>query len=283
MEIIERVKEMQRRAIDAKRRGLNIGLVPTMGYLHEGHLSLIRIARKRCDLLVVSIFVNPAQFGAGEDLDAYPRDLHRDEELCNAEGVDIIFYPEKVDMYPGGFTTGVLVKQLSGLLCGRSRPEHFEGVTTVVAKLFNIVMSDIAVFGKKDYQQQVIIRRMTADLNFPIEIIPGETIRETDGLALSSRNKYLTPPERESAPALRKALIFAKTRIESGKATDSKKLTAEMAGMIESDGTFEIDYIEIFDPENLTPIDNPSGKKSVIALAARIGKTRLIDNIEVGF
>jgi len=283
MEIIERVKEMQRRAIDAKRRGLNIGLVPTMGYLHEGHLSLIRIARKRCDLLVVSIFVNPAQFGAGEDLDAYPRDLHRDEELCNAEGVDIIFYPEKVDMYPGGFTTGVLVKQLSGLLCGRSRPEHFEGVTTVVAKLFNIVMSDIAVFGKKDYQQQVIIRRMTADLNFPIEIIPGETIRETDGLALSSRNKYLTPPERESAPALRKALIFAKTRIESGKATDSKKLTAEMAGMIESDGTFEIDYIEIFDPKNLTPIDNPSGKKSVIALAARIGKTRLIDNIEVGF
>jgi pantoate--beta-alanine ligase len=283
MEIIKRVKEMQRSASDAKRRGLDIGLVPTMGYLHEGHLSLIRIARKRCDLLVVSIFVNPAQFGAGEDLDAYPRDLHRDEELCNAEGVDIIFYPKKVDMYPEGFTTGVLVKQLSELLCGKSRPEHFEGVTTVVAKLFNIVMPDIAVFGKKDYQQQVIIRRMTADLNFPIEIITGETIRETDGLALSSRNKYLTPSERDFAPALRNALIFAKKRIESGEAMDSKKLTAEMAGMIESDGTFEIDYIEIFDPENLTPIDNPSGKKSVIALAARIGKTRLIDNIEVGF
>ena len=283
MEIIRDIAEMQNRALDAKRRGLSIGFVPTMGYLHEGHLSLVRIARRRCDLLVLSIFVNPTQFGPSEDLDAYPRDFQRDETLCNAEGVDIIFYPEAKAMYPKGFSTEVKVKRLGELLCGKARPTHFAGVTTVVSKLFNIVMPDVAVFGKKDYQQQVIIKRMVADLNLPIEIVAGETSRERDGLAMSSRNRYLTPREREVAPALRDALLYAKKKIESGDAIDSARLKIEMAERIERAGPFDIDYIEIVDPKDLSPVEEPSGKAVVIALAARLGKARLIDNIEVGF
>ncbi len=283
MEVIDNLAPLREKIAYIKGLGKTVGFVPTMGFLHEGHLSLMKIAKKRTDFSVVSIFVNPMQFAQGEDLGSYPRDFPRDEALCANEGVDLIFYPESSLIYPAGYSTKIVVEGLREPLCGRSRPGHFDGVATVVAKLFNIVQPDLAVFGKKDFQQLAIIRRMAQDLNFPIEIIGAETVRERDGLAMSSRNSYLNPAEREAAPALYRTLLFAKDRIENGNAQDSAALIRVMRDRIESAGPFEIDYIEIVDRETLAPVINPASGKVLIALAAKLGRARLIDNIEAGF
>ncbi len=280
MQVIEKISDMQSYVRKCKLDGKTIGFVPTMGYLHEGHLSLVRIARKRCDILVVSIFVNPTQFGPGEDFDKYPRDFGRDKKLCEQENVDIIFAPSVEEMYPKDSVTYVdMAGEMTNVLCGKYRPGHFRGVMTVVSKLFNIVQPDIAVFGRKDGQQLAVIRRMVSDLNFPIEIIGGETVRESDGLAMSSRNKYLTEEQRKSAPALYKSLLLAKTMIENGE-TDSSKIVERMRDYISNSGDFKIQYIEIVDADTLTPVDKIRNKV-MIALAAFLGETRLIDNIVV--
>ena len=280
MQVIEKISDMQSYVRKCKLDGKTIGFVPTMGYLHEGHLSLVRIARKRCDILVVSIFVNPTQFGPGEDFDKYPRDFGRDKKLCEQENVDIIFAPSVEEMYPKDSVTYVdMAGEMTKVLCGKYRPGHFRGVMTVVSKLFNIVQPDIAVFGRKDGQQLAVIRRMVSDLNFPIEIIGGETVRESDGLAMSSRNKYLTEEQRKSAPALYKSLLLAKTMIENGE-TDSSKIVERMRDYISNSGDFKIQYIEIVDADTLVPVDKIRNKV-MIALAVFLGETRLIDNIVV--
>lgn len=281
MKIIRTVDEMASLSRSVRKNGSTVGFVPTMGYLHEGHLSLMRIARERCDILVVSIFVNPTQFAPNEDLDAYPRDFARDERLCASENVDIIFYPLKEDVYPKGFRTEINVKEISGILCGASRPGHFAGVATVVAKLFNIVKPDVAVFGQKDAQQAVIIKRMAEDLNFGIDIVVGPIVREPDGLAMSSRNKYLSSDEREAAPILYRALSYAKSAVESGNVSRASEVVEVIRCMILSVGEFKIDYIAVVDPESLDVVEEFRAGSYLILLAAKIGSTRLIDNILV--
>jgi pantoate--beta-alanine ligase len=277
MNIIKTVKEMQLCADSARFERKKIALVPTMGYLHEGHLSLVRIARKICDLLVVSIFVNPSQFAPHEDFDAYPRDFQRDYDMIEAEGVDIIFAPETDELYPAGFQTYVSLEKIPTHLCGISRPTFFRGVATVVTKLFNIVKPHKAVFGKKDYQQLLVIRRMTSDLHMDIDIIGGETIREHDGLAMSSRNTYLTKAQRASALSLNKALKSAQAAIESG-ITNASRIITQAKEFISSHPETHIDYVTICDPETLEDIQLIN-RPVLMALAVKVGSTRLIDNI----
>ncbi len=280
MKIIESISEMQSISAQFRRDGKAIGFVPTMGYLHEGHLSLMRIAQEKCDVLVVSIFVNPTQFGAGEDFENYPQNIERDAKLCEAEGVDIIFAPDGAEMYPEKFSTSVKVKgNMTNVLCGYYRPGHFSGVTVVVAKLFNIVQPDIAVFGRKDGQQLAIIRKMVRDLNYPIEIIGGPTIREDDGLAMSSRNEYLTSEERIVAPTIYKSLLLAEKMIQS-EIFDPKMIIDRMRRTIEEAKSFRIQYIEIVDAKTLEPVEKID-RTVMVAVAAFLGKTRLIDNIIV--
>lgn len=276
MEIIQSVREMQQRALELKRAGKRIGFVPTMGFLHEGHLSLMRIARARCDVLVVSIFVNPAQFGPQEDLDAYPRDFGRDEKLCRQEEAAIVFYPEPAGMYAADASVWIDEESLSGTLCGASRPGHFRGVCTVVAKLFNLVQPDIAVFGEKDAQQLRIIERMVRDLNFPVEILRGPIVREPDGLAMSSRNQYLTETERRDAVCLKQALDDVQIWVASGE-RDVSLLRRRMIARLQAVPKSCIDYIEFVDDGTLASVDRIEGK-TLVALAVRIGTTRLIDN-----
>ena len=280
MRIVTKSEDMQRLSIEYKRQGKTVGFVPTMGYLHEGHTSLINIARKHADVVVVSIFVNPIQFGPSEDYDRYPRDIERDKEILEKMGVDVMFYPSVDDMYPKGFTTYVEVKGLSDKLCGRYRPGHFRGVTTVVAKLFNIVMPDVAVFGEKDAQQAIIIKRMVRDLNFPVKIIVGPTVREPDGLAMSSRNEYLTEEERKVAPAIYQSLLLAKSLVEQGE-RDTSKIIAAMQEFLSKYDRIKVEYIEIVDKEELNPIERLEKGEALIAIAAYLGKARLIDNISV--
>ncbi len=277
MKIVQKPEEMQKIIFQHRLKGEKIAFVPTMGYLHEGHLSLIREGRKRGDILVVSIFVNPTQFGPNEDLDRYPRDFERDKKLCEKEGVDYIFYPEMKDMYPEGYQTFVEVTELSKYLCGKSRPGHFRGVTTVVTKLFNIVQPDIAIFGKKDYQQLKIIERMVRDLNFPVKIIGMPIVREKDGLAMSSRNKYLSPEERESALSLNRALRIAEEMVKKGE-RNLKKIREEVKRFIEKYPHTKIDYVETTDPETLVTIDELPESGALLALAVWVGQARLIDN-----
>lgn len=276
MEIVKTPEDMQRTALALKREGRRIGFVPTMGFLHEGHLSLMRIAREQCDVLVASIFVNPAQFGPNEDLDAYPRDFERDESLCAQEGVDVIFYPESGNMYADDASVWIDEETLSGGLCGASRPGHFRGVCTVVAKLFNLVQPDMAVFGEKDAQQLRIIERMVRDLNFPVEIIRGPIVRETDGLAMSSRNKYLSRQDRRHALCLKHALDQVASQLREGEQSVSslRKLMLELIDM--TPGAL-VDYIEFVDDQSLAPVDVVEDK-TLVALAVKFGKTRLIDN-----
>lgn len=276
MDIVKTPQEMQKRALTLKRAGRVIGFVPTMGFLHEGHLSLMRLARARCDVLVVSIFVNPAQFGAGEDLDAYPRDFERDRALCEAEGVDLLFCPEVGSVYEDDASVWVDEEQLSAGLCGASRPGHFRGVCTVVAKLFNLVLPDVAVFGEKDAQQLRIIERMVRDLNFPVEIVRGPIVREPDGLAMSSRNKYLSASERKDALCLRRALDRAVTLFKDGERRVSV-LRRAVREMIDPVPSALVDYVEFVDDEALNRIKNIDND-AFVALAVRIGRTRLIDN-----
>lgn len=271
---------MQEISSRLKKAGNSIGFVPTMGCLHEGHLSLMRKARRENDALVISIFVNPKQFGPGEDYRQYPRDLRRDEALAGKAGVDIIFHPRAADMYPEGHETSVTVGDLARVMCGASRPAHFEGVCTVCAKLFNIIKPDTAYFGQKDYQQAVIIRRMVEDLNMGVKLKVLPTVREESGLARSSRNSYLSRPQRENAALLYASLKKARSLISAGckNASDIKKA---MRNIISREPGIRIDYISIADPYTLKEKKSVTSKV-IIALAARAGKTRLIDNILAG-
>jgi pantoate--beta-alanine ligase len=281
MRIVRTKAELRQALTPARRDGRSVGLVPTMGALHEGHLSLLRAARERCDVVVMSLFVNPTQFRPGEDLASYPRDEARDAELAAAEGVDLVYAPPVEAVYPEGFATSVEVEGgLTDVLDGdpsRRGPEHFRGVTTVVAKLFNTVEPDVAFFGQKDGQQAVVIRRMVRDLDFPVEIVVMPTVREPDGLALSSRNAYLEPPERERATALNRALQAAANVAASGERSVSVALEAARAEL-EAAGIVP-EYLEARDAEGLTPVQSFNGRPVMVAVAARVGKARLIDNV----
>ena len=275
MEIIRTIAAMQAWADRERLAGRTIGFVPTMGYLHEGHASLMRIARAKTQRTVVSIFVNPTQFGPHEDLSKYPRDFARDQALCKAQGVDAIFYPEVAEMYPAGSQTWVEVTELQKDHCGASRPGHFRGVATVVTKLFLAVKPHVAVFGEKDYQQLAVIRQLVRDLNFDIAIIGGTTVREADGLALSSRNKYLSPEERTRALAISQALRDAQAALTRGESSAAalRALVEQRLRAVEA----TLDYIHLVDADTLVNVDTVTGR-AVLLIAARIGATRLIDN-----
>lgn len=266
---------MQAWAERERLAGRRIAFVPTMGFLHEGHGSLMQIGRQRADRLVVSIFVNPTQFGPNEDLSKYPRDFERDHALCRAEGVDAIFYPDAAEMYPAGSQTWVDVTELTQEHCGASRPGHFRGVTTVVAKLFLAVKPHVAVFGEKDYQQLAVVRQMVRDLNFDIAIVGGPTVREADGLAKSSRNKYLSPEERTRALALSQGLREAQAALNAGNHSGAG-LRAIVEQKLVAAG-FTLDYVHLVDPVTLRNVD-VVGDRAVMLIAAKIGATRLIDN-----
>lgn len=270
---------MQQWSKDQRRAGRRIGFVPTMGYLHDGHLSLVQQARSRSDQTVVSIFVNPTQFGPREDLERYPRDFARDEAMCRAAGVDVIFHPDTADVYPDGFSTFVEEHALSRVLCGASRPGHFRGVATVVAMLFNIVLPDVAMFGKKDAQQLRVIRRMVRDLRFPVEIVAGATSRETDGLAMSSRNKYLDPEARTQATCLFRGLTEAERLHASGERS-ATRLRQAVLDEIGRASQARVDYVELVDDETLQPVERVE-RPALIAVAVYFGATRLIDNLEL--
>ena len=261
----------------ARQDGRRLGFVPTMGALHAGHISLVRAARQQCDAVAVSIFVNPTQFGPKEDFSKYPRTFERDRELLEAEGVAILFAPSTEEMYPPGTTTFVTVEGLSEKLCGRSRPGHFRGVATVVAKLFNIVEPDLAFFGQKDSAQAVIIRRMVRDLAFDVEIVVCPIVREPDGLALSSRNAYLDPRQRKQATALYRSLMRVQTLVDGGE-SDSARLIAAALEVFKEEPEVRLDYFEIVDRETLDPVADIS-RGALVAVAAFVGATRLIDNI----
>ena len=278
MKTIKTIPQLRRLIEAQRRRGRTIGFVPTMGALHQGHLSLIRLAKKRSDFVVVSIFVNPAQFGPNEDFSKYPRDLKHDTLLCKSAGADLIFAPQVRDVYPENYLTYVTVEQLTEGLCGASRPGHFKGVATVVAKLFNLVRPDVAVFGQKDAQQCAVIRQMARDLDFPVKIVIAPIVRERDGLAMSSRNAYLTPAERRQATALHHSLILAKQLVRGGQRT-ADKVKSEMEKLISCEAPLgKIDYIEIVDNATLKPV-NKIEKNTLIALAVKFPSARLIDNI----
>jgi len=262
---------------EVRSKGERIGFVPTMGYLHEGHLNLIRLAKQHTDRIVVSIYVNPTQFAPGEDLDKYPRNFEQDHSLCLQENVDVIFYPDSKDIYSPDHKTFVVTDDLSSLLCGVTRPSHFRGVTTIVAKLFNIVQPHLAVFGQKDAQQAIIIRKMIKDLNFDIEMMTGPIIRESDGLAMSSRNKYLSPAERNQAAVLFRSLQSAQDQYAGGN-RNLDNILIGIRQIIEQQPLARVDYIEAVDADTLGKAE--AGVKNVlIALAVFFGKTRLIDNI----
>lgn len=280
MKIINSIVHMQALAIAPEREGRRIAFVPTMGYLHEGHASLLREGRKRGDVLVLSIFVNPIQFGRNEDLDSYPRDMERDFQVAEACGVDIVFIPTAAEMYPEGFQTGVTVRDISLPLCGASRPGHFDGVATVVTKLFNIVRPDVALFGRKDYQQLAVIRRMTSDLNMPVEIVGMPIVREADGLAMSSRNSYMSPAERQSALCLSRAVRRARELFAAGERSVAV-LAGETRAVIEQEAAAAIDYVEFRDGATLSGVEVADGS-TLLALAVKIGQTRLIDNTVLG-
>jgi len=277
MKIVEDVKEMQKLSKDLKK-DKTIGFVPTMGFLHEGHLSLARKAKEQNDIVVMSVFVNPLQFAEGEDFDTYPRDRKRDEELAEKAGVDILFFPSEEDMYPEDFQTHVNVEKLTQVLEGASRPLFFKGVTTVVCKLFNIVKPDRAYFGKKDAQQLIVVKKMVEDLNMDVEIVPMPIVREQDGLATSSRNRYLNEEERKSAVCLYKALKKARQMVEEG-TFDTKTIIQNMEKIISSYPFTRIDYISINRTDDLKPLKHIETGKTLISLAVFVGKTRLIDNI----
>lgn len=277
LSIIESAAPMQQQALAWRAENKRIGFVPTMGYLHDGHVSLMRLLRPRCDILITSIFVNPMQFGPQEDFAQYPRDLQRDRKLCENAGVDVVFSPQVEDMYPKNFHTHIEVEYLTETLCGPWRPGHFRGVATVVCKLFNIVQPHLAAFGQKDAQQVVVIERMVQDLNLPVEIVVGPTLREPDGLAMSSRNVYLSPAERQQATALYHALQCAERMLRNGE-RDSTQIISAMKSLIQREVAAPvIEYIEIVDRATLHALQPVAGE-IVIALAVRIGKTRLIDN-----
>jgi pantoate--beta-alanine ligase len=276
MRIIEHIQEMRAWSEAERRAGRRIVLVPTMGDLHEGHLSLVREGKKSAERLVVSLFVNPAQFGPSEDLAAYPRDFERDRDLLEEERADVLFHPSAAEIYPEGYQTYVDAEKLSPLLCGEFRPGHFRGVATVVAKLFNIVRPDAAIFGAKDYQQLRLIRRMAADLNFDVEVVCSPIVRDKDGLALSSRNRYLSREERAAALSLSRSLKRAESLVREGE-KKSQRIIDAVRAEIEKEPLARIEYARVCHPETLEEAAKVEGE-AVLALAVRVGGTRLIDN-----
>ena len=287
MQIVSSIAAMQRLARKWQRAGIKIGFVPTMGYLHAGHMSLVKRARQavgKNGRLVVSIYVNPTQFAPTEDLSKYPRDLKRDLKLLRELKVDVVFTPSDAEMYPNksenGFSTYVVEEKLSQTMEGASRPTHFRGVTTVVAKLFNIVLPDVAIFGQKDFQQAAIVKRMVSDLNFPVKIVVAPTLRERDGLAMSSRNKFLVGDWRRQATILWHAIQTVQAAVKKTKTVSAAKLKTDLKKLIESEPDAKLDYVEFFEPETLSPVSKIS-HGAQIALAVFIGKTRLIDNAQL--
>lgn len=280
MKVVKTIKETREIVAAWRKEGLTVGLVPTMGYLHEGHQSLIAKSVSENDRTVVSVFVNPIQFGPNEDLEAYPRDLERDMQLVETTGGNLIFNPEPSEMYPSHFTSFIDTTETTELLCGAVRPIHFRGVCTVVGKLFNIVRPDRAYFGQKDAQQLATIRRFVRDLDFGIEIVPCPIIREDDGLAKSSRNTYLNAEERQAALILSKSLALGKKAIEDGE-KDAKKVIEIIKSNLATEPLARVDYVEVVDFENIQRVDTISGE-TLVAIAVYIGKTRLIDNFIIG-
>lgn len=279
MNIISDIATMQQTASRLRREGKTIGVVPTMGYFHGGHLSLMRRARAECDVVIVTLFVNPTQFGPHEDFSSYPRDFERDCQWAEAEGVDILFAPTTEAMYPDGYETYVQVEKLTQPLCGASRPGHFRGVTTIVAKLFHLTQPHRAYFGLKDYQQCKVIQKMVKDLNFDITIVPCPIVREPDGLAMSSRNAYLSPAERQAALSLYRSLRHAEQIVEAGE-RDARAVRDAVQAMIAAEPLAQIDYVAVADAETLQPVEKIE-QPTLIALAVKIGRARLIDNTVV--
>jgi pantoate--beta-alanine ligase len=279
MKVAKTIESVRNLVKAARSKGKIIGFVPTMGALHIGHISLIEAAAKKCDFVVVSIFVNPTQFGPGEDFEKYPRPLKADLEICRKAGVDVVFAPSPQQMYPGENLTWVNVEKLTGQLCGQFRPGHFSGVTTVCAKLFNIVAPDIAFFGQKDAQQAIVIKRMVTDLNMPLKIVVCPTVRQADGLAVSSRNQYLTRQQKKNAPLIYKSLQKCQKLIEDG-VIDSKTIINQMRKILQQAPSIKIEYISIVDADTLQELKKITGKV-LTAVAVKIGSTRLIDNIVV--
>lgn len=279
MQVIRSPKKMQEVCAGLKRRGKTIGLVPTMGYLHRGHLSLVRTAKGKADVVAASIFVNPTQFGPKEDFTRYPRNLKRDRLLLKQEGCDLVFVPGVRDMYPEGYLTYVNVREITGKLEGASRPGHFCGVTTVVAKLFNVIQPEVAVFGQKDAQQAVVLKKMADDLNYGIRMIIAPTVREKDGLALSSRNTYLSPQERKQAVVLYRSLRDARRLIRAGE-KNARRIIAHIRDIISRQSSARLEYVAVTDARTLAPLKKLQGEV-LISLAVWFGKTRLIDNVNV--
>ncbi len=276
MQVLETITQVRA----ARSAFPTLGLVPTMGFLHEGHLSLVRRAKAECGAVAVSIFVNPTQFGPTEDLARYPRDLARDLALLEGAGGDLVFTPSAAEIYPKGFASRIEVEGVTAPLEGAARPGHFAGVATVVAKLFNIVQPTRAYFGQKDAQQAVVISRMAADLDMPVQVVVADTVREADGLALSSRNVYLGPAERAAAPTLFRALSRARALFEGGE-RDAETLRASVREVIAHEPRFEVDYVSVASPDTLEELGRV-GEAALVSLAARLGRTRLIDNVLVG-
>lgn len=279
MKVVRDCQAVREEVHRARAAGERVGLVPTMGFLHEGHLSLVDRCNELTDFLVLSIFVNPLQFGPDEDFEEYPRNLDRDVALASDRGVDLVFNPPDKELYPEELTVAVVPKRLADRLCGRSRPGHFEGVLTVVSKLFGIVQPDVAVFGQKDFQQAVLIRRMVADLNMPVRVEVAPTVREADGLAMSSRNEYLSSEERERARSISRALAAAVRSFRAGE-RDGATLRAGVLDDLEAVAGVDVEYVEIVDARDLSPVGE-AGERAVIAVAARVGGTRLIDNVHL--
>ena len=277
MKVVTSIKEMQNEILNHKKRDESIGFVPTMGFLHEGHLTLISEARKENDIVVLSIFVNPLQFGPKEDFSTYPRDFERDRALAEAQKVDYLFYPSVEEMYPNESSVKVVVQQRTDVLCGKSRPGHFDGVATVITKLFHIIMPTRAYFGKKDAQQVAVIDGLISDFNFPVQLIPVDIVREEDGLAKSSRNVNLLPGERQQAPVIYKSLKKAKKAIDGGE-RNPEFLTSLIKEMITSETDGKIDYVEILTYPELKPLERID-HTIIIAIAVKFSKVRLIDNI----
>lgn len=277
MRVITSINEIREIIREKKHHHVSIGFVPTMGYLHDGHMSLIRRAREENEFVIVSIFVNPLQFGPNEDFDSYPRDLERDKKIAEKEGADIIFHPSTEEMYPNKLSTKVIVQSRTDVLCGESRPGHFDGVATVLTKLFNIIQPDRVYMGMKDAQQVAVVEGMVTDFNFPLELIPVDTVREEDGLAKSSRNVYLSEKERQQAPYLYKSLLEAKRLLDEGE-RNQESIVSYMKQLIEEKTDGIIDYIQVYSFPGLEKMDILEGK-IIIALAVKFSKARLIDNI----
>jgi pantoate--beta-alanine ligase len=276
MRVVRTIADLRALLRPLRDEGKRIGFVPTMGFLHEGHGALIRQSAARCDATVVSIFVNPNQFGPGEDLANYPRDLERDQNLCLETGTTVLFLPEVAEIYPTGFQTHVEPGRLAEPLCGRFRPGHFRGVATVVAKLFNIVQPDLAFFGQKDFQQTVVIRRMVRDLNLPVDVVVVPTVREADGLALSSRNAYLDEEARRRALSLSRGLLAAKAAFDGGERQAAKLVDLARAPLADVDS---VQYLELVDAQGLEPLQGAVDRTAALCVAAFVGDTRLIDNV----